>query len=574
MSVPQPLTLPAPDLRVDVPMRDGVTLDTCIWLPAGRTPAPAILIRTPYSRAVSAVNEPPMLRYLEAGFAVVIQQIRGIGRSGGRFAFMAPHEREDGYDAVEWIAAQAWCSGAVGMDGHSYAGMTQLPAAIARPPHLRCIAPAVASTDFFLEPPYVGGVFSRMHTLVWCEALNFADMLDPGAGGFAMHGFMTDPALLASWLSRPVREAGRSLPGDLGQHYQDVLDHPCFDGWWASRGIGAEELALIDVPTLVVSGNFDPSVGTMGLWRAIEAGPAARDNRWLIVGPWDHNGAYNGGGRLHGPYDLSPESDLDLVGLRIAFFKRFLGEDSSAAVPADRVTHFITGANRWVRAKAFPPPGSGEQRLFLSSSGHANSLRGDGRLTEKEPTSAPIADRFVDDPDWPIVCPMPGLKGPAHMLDLRELARNHDVLVYRTAPLEAPLTILGEAVVELAISADVPDADVIVYLAEQTRAGNFNLLAFGQLRLRYRFGFDREVMLEPGKVETVSFSLSHAGHQIARGNALCLLVAGGNFPLLDPNPHGEGPIADQVTNHAAVQMVHHGDGYGSSLRLPVLEIDI
>lgn len=45
--------LPAPDLRVDVPMRDGVTLDTCVWLPAGGGPVPAILIRTPYSRAVS-----------------------------------------------------------------------------------------------------------------------------------------------------------------------------------------------------------------------------------------------------------------------------------------------------------------------------------------------------------------------------------------------------------------------------------------------------------------------------------------------------------------------------------------
>jgi uncharacterized protein len=80
-------------------------------------------------------------------------------------------------------------------------------------------------------------------------------------------------------------------------------------------------------------------------------------------------------------------------------------------------------------------------------------------------------------------------------------------------------------------------------------------------------------MLELGKVETVAISLSHAGHQIASGNALCLLVAGGNFPLLDPNPHGEGPIADQVTNRPAMQMVHHGGGYGSSLRLPVLDID-
>lgn len=563
-------TLPPPSLRVDAPMRDGVTLDTCIWLPAEPGPHPAILIRTPYSRAVTGVNEPPMQRYLAAGFAVVMQQIRGIGRSGGHFAFMAPHEQSDGYDAVEWVAAQPWCTGAVGLDGHSYAGMTQLTTAIARPPHLRCMVPAVVSTDFFMEPPYVGGVFSRMHTLVWCDALSFSSMLEPSEGGFAMHGFMSDPSLLAEWLSRPARAAGARLTGDLKRHFDDVLDHPTRDDWWHQRRLDADVLAAIDVPTLVVSGNFDPSVGTMALWRGLESGTAARDQRFLLIGPWDHNGAYNGGGRHHGPYDLGDAAALDLVGLRIAFFEHYLKGEGQGAVPRQRVRHFITGANRWVAGDAFPLPASGEQTLFLSSGGHANSSRGDGQLLAAAPTHGPMADHFIDDPDWPIVNPLPALRGPAHMLDLRELARHHDVLVYQSPPLAAPLTLLGEPLVTLDVSADVPDADVVVHLVERTATGQLNLLAFGQLRLRYRRGFDREVLLTPGEVERVSFTLSHTGHQIAAGNALAILILGGNFPLLDPNPHGAGPIADAVVNQVAVQCVHHGAGHASQIRLPIL----
>lgn len=557
-----------PNERVPVPMRDGARLDTCVWLPGeGAGPWPAILIRTPYSRAVSAVNDAPLLRYLEAGLAVVIQQIRGVGQSEGTFAFMAPHERDDGYDTVEWIAVQPWCNGAVGLDGHSYAGMTQLPTALARPPHLRCMAPAVVSMNFFLEPPYVGGVFSRMHSLVWCESLNFSSMLDEREGAFAMHGFLTDPALLASWLSRPVRDAGRYLPGALGAHYQDVLDHPTFDDWWAQRTFSAEELASITVPTLVVSGNFDPSVGAMALWRGLEGAQGSPDNRWLLIGPWDHNASYNGGGRRHGPYDLGPEAELDLVGLRIAFFRHFLLDGQPDGRPAHRVTHFVTGANRWVRCEAFPPPGMAERLIHLTSGGHANSARGDGRLLADAPAQPAVSDTFVDDPDWPIIAPLPGLKGPETMLDLREMARNHDVLVYRSGPLASPLTMLGEPVVELAVSTDVPDADVIAYLAEETPAGGMNLLAFGQLRLRYREGFHREVMMTAGEVVPISFTLSHLAHEFAAGNGLCLLLAGGNFPLLDPNPHGEGPIADQTETRPARQTIHHGGEHRSVLRV-------
>ena len=128
---PLPDRMPLPDHRCRVPMRDGVRLDTQVWLPGAPEAVPAILLRTPYKEQVMGWKRLGVLRYVQRGYAVVIQLIRGVGDSQGRFSFSAPEERTDGYDTVEWIAAQPWCDGKVGMDGSSYVGMTQLAAASA-----------------------------------------------------------------------------------------------------------------------------------------------------------------------------------------------------------------------------------------------------------------------------------------------------------------------------------------------------------------------------------------------------------------------------------------------------------
>lgn len=563
-----PSRLPAPDMRTGVSMRDGAKLDTLVWLPKRTSgPFPALLIRSPYSRAISGVNEAPMLAYLEAGYALVMSQIRGIGRSEGVFAFNAPHDRTDGYDTIEWIAGQDWCTGAVGMDGHSYAAMTQLTAAVARPPHLKCIAPAVPSLDFFAEPPYVGGVFSRMHTLVWGQALQFQSMLDEDQGAFALNAFLTDPSLLERWLSRPLTDAAAGvLGGALAAHYRDVLAHPTFDDWWKARTLGPADFAKLDLPVLVVSGNFDPSVGALKLWRGLEQHAANAQARQLIIGPWNHNEAYNGGGAWEDAYSIASSNLIDLVGLRLAFFDEHLKHKPRAA--SARVRLFVTGANRWVEADAFPK--ADPRILHLSSEGHANSSRGDGRLQSEPPGPHSPSDHFLTEPDWPTVDALTPAKGPRFALDLRERERTYDTLVYASDPLPAPMTLLGESELELFTAADAPDADIAVWLAEGRRDGASIMLGFGQIRLRYRGGFETETLLKPGEVARVRISITYVAHRLAPGSTLRLLVSGTNFPLLDPNPHSAEPIATARGVRRATQTIFHDAARPSRLLLPVI----
>src|SRR5262249_36225418 len=125
---------------VSLVVRDGTTLRADVYRPEATATAPAVGLRVPYDRS------PPLApasgldpeRAVAAGLAVVCQDTRGRHGSEGEFIPFI-HEATDGYDTIEWVAGQPWCSGAVGMAGRSYAGATQWLAAIAQPPHLRAI---------------------------------------------------------------------------------------------------------------------------------------------------------------------------------------------------------------------------------------------------------------------------------------------------------------------------------------------------------------------------------------------------------------------------------------------------
>jgi putative CocE/NonD family hydrolase len=572
--VPTMERMPQPDHRLRLPMRDGVRLDTQVWLPerACIAPVPAILLRTPYKESVLGFKRLGVLRYVQAGYALVIQMIRGVGGSEGRFSFNAPHERNDGYDTVEWIAAQPWCGGDVGMDGSSYLAMTAVLAAIARPPHLRCIVPAVPSLDFFREPPYPGGMFCRQHTMRWAYLLQIESIAELGGGFMGLLPLLADPAALQRMSSRPAMEAADGLlHGDYLDHYRDVLAHPTFDGWWRARTASAEELAAIDIPTLVVSGNFDLGVGPLTLWRAIEAraGDAAdAGRRQLLIGPWDHGQCYSGGGSSLGPYDFGEAAAIDLGALRLAFFDRHLkGQGEGPDLP-ERVTVFITGANEWRGFDAFPPREVSALSLYLSSGGRANSSRGDGQLLREAPPGLQPPDHFIDDPALPHISAL--LEATGRGYELHERERDHETLVYDSGPLTEPVVILGEGSVELFTSADAPDADLVVFLAEHRADGSAIQLAGGQLRLRYRDGFDAERALTPGDVVQVQVPLTYIGHRLPAGSRLRLLVCGSNFPFADPNPHSGEPVATAVAMRRAAQTVFHDVARPSRLILPVL----
>jgi uncharacterized protein len=549
-------------------MRDGVQLDTWIWLPVGQEEAaPAILMRTPYGDALSPWAGLGMSAYCDAGYAVVVQLVRGVGTSDGKFSFNDPLDRLDGYDTIEWIADQAWCNGAVGMDGSSYGAMTQLNAAIALPPHLRCIVPAAPAADFFHEVPYFGGVFARQHSLGWAQAIESQnrERLTPGLLDEA--ALLGTPSAWRTLLSRPATTAGDSfLSGDKREHYHDLAEHSTFDGWWSERTLGREDFAKINIPMLLISGNFDLGAGAHHVWREIQQYADSAD-KYFIIGPWDHGQCYSGGAAGFGPYEFGVAGEkIDLPALRLAFFDRYL--KGLSAPQSHAVTVFFSGANEWLCFDSLQPPGLTPSPIYLHSEGRANSSRGDGRLSWDKPTSAQPADSFLSDPTLPFVPVVPNLDS-SMVLDLRELERMHDVLVYTSDPIDEAMTLFGEFETLLHMTADTLDCDVVCQLAE-VRGESSVRLSLGALRLRFRQGMDREVNLTPGTPTLARVRMTYVGHRVAAGSRLRLIVGSSMFPFLDPNPNTGEPIGSATRLQIAQETIFHDPICPSHIALPIL----
>lgn len=565
----QPLQRPAdaatnslrPDIAVMAPMRDGVKLATYIRLPQGAGPFPVILFRSVYPDGLFAWKDYGHEKYLAAGYAVVWQSTRGAGESEGIFRFLAD-DRNDGYDTVEWLAAQPWCDGNVGMDGASYLGMTQLAAAAARPPHLKAIVPQVPSVNFFREPPYFGGIFMRQHMLNWHKLISVASLAE------LRKAAMADPQRKARMTSRPLIDAADGwLQGDRLAQYQGFLQHPIANGYWSAIHYSPKDYARMDMPVLMVSGNFDFGIGVLEAWRELEGNAANRANRYLLIGPWTHTQTFRGSSEHNGPYDFGGNGSVDMASLKIAFFDKYLKGRTSKEILPGRVRLFITGVNVWRDYSTMPVTQAAPTRFCLDSGGKANGGKSDGSLRMAQARG--VADEMVTDPLNPVVSLTDGDSGITYYNDAEQ---RDDVLVYTSEPLAEPITIIGEPKVTVHVSADTPDADLVVRLTEVYPDGRSLRLGYGgALRLRYHEGFDKQRLLKPGEIYTVTIPLTYVGHQIPAGHRLRLDIMGTEFPGLDPNPNTGEEIATAIKMRKATVKIFHDKQRSSCIELPVVE---
>ena len=551
-------------------MRDGAGLLTYVNLPAGEGPFPTVLVRTPYLLSIGPRHNPVMDAYLEAGYAVVWQLARGIGDNDGRYRFIAD-DRHDGYDCIEWIAEQPWSDGNVGMDHGSYNAMTQLQAASTAPPALKAIIPFVPSSHFFRETPYFGGIFMRYHMLNWHKLLRLRSFEETGVGFMDSRRVIDDPEWQRMLSSRPLMDSATGyLDGDELVQYRKFLEEPRMGSeYWRATMMMDEHYANVAVPVLLVSGNFDPTTGTLHAWRKLDENAPHPQNRKLLIGPWNHGGSYVGIPPAEGPYEFGDTGMVDMSALRIAFFDRYLkGLPASVSLP-QRVRVFVTGSNVWREFDNLPVPGLAETPVYLASDGAANGVEGDGALAfaSGSPSAKSV---MVADPRNPVVAVTDMMSGIG---EYSASHRNEGVLVYDSSPLAEPVTVIGESRAVVHVSTSTPDADLIVNLHEVYPDGTaIRLGSGGALRLRYRDGFDREVQLEPGRVYTVEIPLAYVGHTLAAGNVLRVTISGTEFPILDPNPNTGEPIATATRMQTSEITIHHDSERPSRVELPVLEL--
>lgn len=541
---------PVVQLHARIPMRDGVRLCTNVFRPALQGRFPAVLQRTPYRK--SSQMTPSIRAFLDRGYAVVTQDVRGRYDSEGEFQQFVQEER-DGADTIAWITRQAWSDGNVAMFGGSYVGIVQWRAALSGHPALKAIAPAVSGGDEYFDRYYSrGGAFRLAHRLRWI-AENFKPPNRP----------VVDFQKMVTFL--PLRNADRFVAGRTLGFYQQAMAHPSYDGYW--QGLSTLRRAgSVRAAALIEGGWYDPFLPSdIAMWQALRShGRPAR----LIIGPWGHN---------QNPRmpeaDFGPSSALPLRRMEADWFDAWLRR--SAPPAPSGVMYFLMGANEWRESGTWPPAESEPLELYLSSGGAANSLAGDGVLTARRP-----AEEFVDRYEYNPRKAVPTLGGatccnfrlmPWGPLDQRPVEGRRDVLVYSTEPLRQPLEVVGDVRAVLYVSSSAADTDFTAKLAGVAPDGTARILADGLTRLRYREGVERPVAYRPGTVTEVEIGLGPTAYRFAPGESVRLEVSSSNFPKFERNLNTGRLQAPETQIRTARQAVFHGPVRPSRLVLPVME---
>ncbi len=550
--------------NVPVPMRDGTILRADVYRPDTDARVPVVVARLPYDRSHTLIPASALdpERALEKGFAFVCQDSRGRFGSEGRFQPFVD-EPTDGYDTVEWAAAQPWSSGAVGMAGRSYGSGAQWLAAAEQPPHLRAIFPVVIGSDFYDGWIYQGGAFSLGFNVFWALLI--------GEPKEASRAVTHSRHLPLSTL--PVLRAA----GERASFYFDWIEHSTNDEFWKDRAFNTR-YARVNVPACNVGGWYDVFLGgtleNFARMRREGGSAAARDGQRLIIGPWGHGSTY-------GPYPdhsykvFGPDDGLDLADVQLRFFARHLKGERNGIDEEPPVRLFVMGENRWREASDWPLPGTQYTRWYL----HGPDGPGEPRGLSPERPREEAPDEIVYDPSDPA----PTVGGPTSLPallfgtssgphDQRRIEGRPDVLVYTSDPLQAPLEVTGPLRVKLFAATSAVDTDFVAKLTDVLPDGVSRILAEGVLRARYREGYDAPRLVEPGVVNEYDIDLVATANVFQAGHRIRLLITSSSFPRFDRNPntgHALG-VDGPADLRPAKQTIFHDPERPSHVLLPVV----
>ena len=541
--MPRPADPPRyePDVRWDVriPVRDGLELSANLWLP--RPPSgdpderfPVILEMIPYGKDSWRRNaDVARGEWLAArGFALCRLDVRGTGSSPGvAMDEYTEAETLDGYDAVEWLAVQPWCTGSVGMWGISYGGFTAIQVAKLRPPHLRAILPMFATDDRYRDDVHVRG-----------GCVTASEKSQYAVSQLGMNAMPPLPAFRGAAWRDEWRDRLERTPPWLFAWIREQTDGP----YWR-RGSLAPDYDALDCAVFQVAGWSDSYVDPALRIQERCANVPVR----TLVGNWVHSF----------PDDAYPGPNLDWLHELVRFFDRYLNDVRNGWEDEPAITWFErTWADpepfprawpgRWRAAAAVPVPGTSMRTLYV----------GPASLAEAMPADAHDA---VDSVSHRATVGTAGALSWGAGWHPNGLARDlrpdelHG-LVYTSAPLVEPLSVIGipEAVVH--VSATMPVATCVVRLSEVSPDGVSALVATGALNLTHRRSDADPEPMEPGRIEEVRIPLRATGYRFSPGHRIRLTVLTGYWPALWPSP-----LPGELR-------VHRGPGAPSRLELPVL----
>ena len=494
----QPTAKKVEKLELTVPAHDGKELYVEVTKPVGAGKLPVVLEASPYHGPMADRDGKRILPdpkdedgnsigltgfFAPRGYAVVMMDLRGTGRSQGCLDHLGPNDAKDLKTVVEWAASQPWSNGRVGMTGHSYVGSTPMVAAAQNPRGLVTIVPSAGLASMYDHQFQAGVPYNAQYAgpIAAYEAIALNRSLPPGintiAAGTTGDNFGNDPQETGCGLPNSAATAGT---GQITGQYQ---------GWHAARDHSKGATAA-KIPAFLVHGVNDNAARIPAADWFMDRGARAGDKAW--IGQWDHGSGFAPTRRgIQWPYAL------------LGWFDKHLKKKGVNTGPATEVflndgatlDEAITDAGeRSVLMAAGYPVAKPSLRMFPSA---------DGALVGSKPAEGSAA--FTGDPR--------GQVG----LDTGSVS-------WETAPLGKDLVLAGVPELTLAASVTSPQVHLIANLLDKSPDGTTRRIAQFAINPLLREGIDTVTPVIPGEVMLLKPPAFAMGHRLAKGHALVLEV--------------------------------------------------
>ena len=590
------------DQKVMMPMRDGVRLATDIYRPRTNNKVPIIFSRTPYNFNSWGDGEEKTRAYYSAyeavkrGYAYVIQNERGRYFSEGEWDILGV-PLTDGFDAFSWMSNQQWSNGKIGTIGCSSTAEWQMAvAALDHPSHAAMVpqgfGAGVGRVGEYYEQGnwYKGGVEQLLFPswLYGVEHDKFKPRIPSGATQEDLIRISRFYDLAPENPNVDWSEAFKHLPiQDLLKNvngkkeiYDKMIRRKPNDPDWYTGGLYHDDMEF-GVPSFWFVSWYDiatsPNIALFNHVRNNAKDLKIRDDQYLIIAPTLHCGFKRatentivgelsvGDARLN--YDDQIYSFFDLMLKNV---------DNDFKEETPRVQYYTMGSNKWQNSEQWPPENIEMTNFYLTSSGNANTLNGDGKLTTLKRKVKNDTDSFIYDPMNPVqsvgggVCCMGNaLKGGS--FDQQELELRDDVLVYSTDKLKNGFEVTGFINSTIYLSSDVKDTDITLKFIDVYPDGRaFNIDETIQ-RVRYREGYDKEVMMEKNSVYKVDLTPMSTSYYFKKGHQIRIEVSSSNFPRFARNLNTGGNNYDESVSLIANNKIHHSKKYPSLITLPIVK---
>jgi hypothetical protein len=465
------------------------------------------------------------------GYAGVVAYTRGKAWAEGQ-ALPYVHDGADAAKVVDWLAAQPWSDGRVGMFSGSYNASSQWGALKHHPRALKALA-THASNAPGVDTPMQGNVFQSF-VYAWPHYTTGAPYLDD-----LNYGDRTRwDAVQRNWYltGRPYREMDR-IDGQPNPVFDTWLEHPAYDGFWQALLPVGEEFAAIDIPVFDETGYFDGGmVGSLYYFQQhLKHRPNAEHRE--LIGPYHHFAMGQGIPANINGYDLDRAAMLDLRGLRLQWFDHVFRGAPLPEVLSGRVNFEVMGANEWRHVDSLEQMAPKPMRLFLTGKASGGQLA----FADKPARGAPAPVLKVDfkdrsDVNWQL---------PANGLDDR------NALVFTTAPLAEATDLAGLFHGRFEVVTNKRDLDLAIQFYEARPDGTYFPLHSYLGRASFMADRSQRHLLTPGKVQVLEFdSQTVTARRVPAGSRIVAVVAVPRQPEIQIN-YGTGKdVSDETVADA------------------------